>query len=165
MNNAHPLKLALILLTSIFLSSCDPPEAKIVKRPVIHNAPAVQGDGVDQLIAMMNSVRKAENKPILTKSRRLTAAAREHSLSMSQNNFFSHKGLDGNTFRTRTLKNGYHRTFSAENLAKTNHPSRALKLWQDSPVHHKNMMNKTYDRVGISRVGNYWTAIFAADDR
>lgn len=165
MKKAKLLKLLALTILTAFISSCDPQEAVMVKRAVIPNAPAVQGDGADQLIRMINKVRIAENKPILTKSKRLTAAARDHSLSMSQNNFFSHKGLDGNTFRTRTLKRGYHRTYSSENIARTNHPSRALKLWRESPSHNKAMMNKTYTRIGLSRVGNYWTGIFAADDR
>ena len=121
----------------------------------------MQGDGVAQLLSFMNQARRAQGKPTLVMNSKLTAASRAHSVSMNQNNFFSHKGLDGSTFRTRLMKQGYRPSFSAENLAKTNHPLRAFKLWENSPSHYKNMMQKGFKQVGIARSGNYWTAIFS----
>lgn len=165
MNIFQLSKSLLIISISLLIHACDPPEAKTIPRPIIHNLPAVQGNGVDQLLTQINNERQKSGRPILTKSRRLTAAAKDHSLSMYQNNFFAHKGLDGKTFVTRMFRRGYPRTFCAENLVKTNHPSRAFVNWQNSPPHQKAMMNKAYTRVGIYRSGNYWTAIFAADDR
>lgn len=163
MNPPFLLPIIVSSIFTLFTVSCNPPEAQYTKPVSIKNQPSIKGDGTSQLISFINSERARQNKPILTPHPLLKLAAKSHSVSMHQNNFFSHKGLNGETFRTRLMKSGYKRSFAAENLAKTDHPSRAFQMWQNSSSHKANMMNKTYNRVGVHREGRYWTALFASN--
>jgi uncharacterized protein YkwD len=36
-----------------------------------------------------------------------------------------------------------------------------MQGWLSSPGHCKNIMSKTFKEMGVSRVGDYWTQVFA----
>ena len=123
------------------------------------------GNGEGQLIDLINKARAKKGMQNLATDPIITLAAKDHSTAMNTHKFFEHKGLKGESFATRMLRRGYPISTSAENIAISKDPARVFQMWVDSPSHNKNMFNKKFSRIGLSRVGDYWTANFAAEPR
>ncbi len=81
---------------------------------------------------------------------------------MVQHDYFAHRGKDGSDFSERMARYGYPSSHSAENIALAPDAATVFRLWLNSGGHKTNMLSKKYTRVGISRSGDYWTAVFAA---
>ncbi|MBB3196679.1 CAP domain-containing protein [Roseateles terrae] len=97
----------------------------------------------------------------------LAQAADNQSIDMSTNNFFSHTGSNGSTLGQRVTAVGYPWTALGENIAagQTSVDS-VMKGWLASPGHCANIMNPTFQEVGVScrlaastknDYGTYWT--------
>ena len=125
---------------------------------------ALPDDGTPELFRLMNEARRKKRRPQLTIDPRITLAAKDHSDSMAQHNYFAHKGRDGSNFQVRMERRGYPLSHSAENLAMAQDAQRVFQMWWNSKGHKTNMMNKKYTRVGLVRTGDYWTANYAAPD-
>ena len=99
----------------------------------------------------------------------LRTAARNHSIDMAANNYFSHTSLDGRTFDQRIFNAGYTGSFPlGENIAAGQPtPSSVVSAWMASPGHCTNIMTAGFHAVGIgyafstsSTYGHYWTMDF-----
>ncbi|GAB6165409.1 hypothetical protein JCM19992_14090 [Thermostilla marina] len=91
---------------------------------------------------------------------RLCAAARDHSNDMKTLKFFDHNSpVPGKKLPWDRAKR-FGTTASAENIAMGFHDGAAANMgWFHSPGHHKNMLGK-HKRVGVGRVGSYYTEMF-----
>lgn len=99
----------------------------------------------------------------------LTLAARAHSQSMAELNFFSHTGQDGSTPTDRAQAEGYD-GFCGENIAAGQQSTEgAYGAWLQSPGHRANMMGLgiNYREFGYgaandasSNFGSYYTQLF-----
>ena len=92
----------------------------------------------------------------------LEQAALVHSNDMYVNNYFSHASKDGSKAGNRIDKAGYSWKTYGENIAfgyRTE--SDVVKGWLKSPGHCKNIMSKSFKEMGVARVGDYWTQVFA----
>ena len=134
-------------------------EAVIVRPPTVQTA-----KDSEYLLKLINSRRAKEGLPQLTVDERLQRAAHEHSASMARHRYFSHKGKDGSKFIHRITRHGYPRSHSGENIAMSQSAASVCRLWYQSKGHRDIMMEGEFLRVGIARVGDYWTAVFAAPD-
>ena len=139
-------------------SSSSSSAKQVITEPV-HLRPA---DGTDQLLILINKARRKKHRPPLTLDYRLGLAAKDHSNSMAEHNYFAHRGRDGSNFRIRMKRHGYPPSHSAENIAKALDANTVFQMWYDSKGHKVNMMNKKYTHVGIMRTSDYWTANFSA---
>ncbi|MBD8494164.1 CAP domain-containing protein [Pseudomonas syringae] len=100
----------------------------------------------------------------------LAAAAEGHSRSMANNNFFDHKGRNGDTPGDRAELAGYLAQQIGENIAAGQDNARkVVDGWLASPGHCAVLMNPGYSEVGAayaadpkSNAGIYWTALFGA---
>jgi uncharacterized protein YkwD len=101
----------------------------------------------------------------LTWNSQLLHAARDHSIDMAKNNYFSHDGLDGTTASQRIKAAGYHSAFVGENIG-AGQPTveSVVAHWMHSPDHCKNLMNPKFRNVAVACVRNdaathglYWT--------
>lgn len=122
------------------------------------------------MLAEVNALRTKgcrcgnENMPAvtpLTFNQNLTSAADSHARDMHRNDFFDHRGSDGDKVADRSTKAGYSWRTIGENIAL--HPGDLAAVvagWQDSPGHCKNMMNADYKDLGAARSGNYWVQVF-----
>ena len=107
--------------------------------------------------------------PALRWNENLETAARRHSEDMAAHNFFSHTGSDGSSFAERVSATGYRWRRVAENVAAGQRDAEtAIEGWIASPGHCENLMNASYEEVGMSgiEVRNtdyryYWTQVFA----
>jgi uncharacterized protein YkwD len=123
------------------------------------------------LIRMINDVRKKGCRcgdtwypaaPAVTWNNRLEQAALVHSNDMYANNYFSHAAKDGSKAGDRLDDIGYHWRTYGENIAfGYREEKEVVRGWILSPGHCKNIMNKAYKEMGVARVGDYWTQVFA----
>lgn len=123
------------------------------------------------LLQLVNQVRQKGCKcgdtyypatgPILWNTQ-LEQAALVHSNDMYANNYFSHASKDGGKAGNRIDRTGYSWKTYGENIAfgyRTE--TEVVKGWLLSPGHCKNIMSRSFKEMGVARVGEYWTQVFA----
>jgi uncharacterized protein YkwD len=111
------------------------------------------------VLAQLNSVRRANGLVPLKLSATLSKAANEHSLQMGQDGYFAHESFDGSAFWKRVERYypsaGRKYWAVGENLLwsspDVDGPG-ALKLWMASPEHKKNILTAKWREIGISAV-------------
>jgi uncharacterized protein YkwD len=116
----------------------------------------------------INQQRQRYGLSPLRVNERLTQAARNYSKQMADHNFYSHTGLNGQTFRQRVEAQGIRAKLVGENLVKFSarpNPSQvAVASWMNSPGHRKNILlsQMTDTGIGIWKQGKtyYMTQLF-----
>lgn len=121
---------------------------------------------------LVNAERRARGERPLMWDAELARMARSHSESMARQNFFNHKGPDGQGLRERSQKNGITGFRAlAENLAFNkgfaDAASCAVVGWMRSEGHRDNILNDEFTRsgIGIARSADgriYFTQVFVA---
>ena len=125
--------------------------------PVTPDIPAAE----TAIIEMTNAFRAEHDRARVARNAQLTAAARAYAKKLAARGEFTHT-LDGSTPSTRARKAGYGYCQISENLATIydsrgftarEYAKRAVKGWEDSPGHRKNMLMKhvTETGVGVAR--------------
>ena len=120
------------------------------------------------LLGLINRERQNQGLSVLSANSALTAAAREHSRDMAENNYFSHTGSDGSSPFDRMQQAGYSFTAAAENIyagnGSNNTAGSAFSAWMNSAGHRENMLNSAYADAGVgywcndsSEYGGYFT--------
>jgi uncharacterized protein YkwD len=112
-----------------------------------------------QVLAELNTIRRAHDLVPLRLSRPLSSAADSHSRAMGTFGFFSHSSRDGSPFWKRVKSfygPGSNGSWSVgENLLWSTtglDASAALKLWMASPGHRKNILTPGWREIGLSAV-------------
>ncbi len=122
-----------------------------------------------RFLALINEYRAANGVGPLALSVTLGAAARYHSAQIAATDYFSHTLPDGTSWDQNIRNHGYtYNTWLGENLAAGNYdPSYALLQWQRSAPHNANMLEPSFNAIGIGMVaepnsawGYYWTTTF-----
>ena len=119
------------------------------------------------LVNLINGYRGAQGRPGLALQGQLGAAAKSHSVTLAVPN----SGLIHNSDLAAFLKSfcyaGF--TLAGENLARGQQTApQVLAGWQASPTHNANLLNATFNQIGIGRAFSsgcncwYWTAEFGA---
>jgi uncharacterized protein YkwD len=125
----------------------------------------------NELLALVNKYRatgcqcgseyQASTSPVVW-NEVLEQAANGHSNDMNKNNFLQHVGSNGSTLGSRLVAVSYLYVVAAENIAKGyNTPAAVMQGWINSEGHCKNIMNTQVSEIGVSKVGSYWTQVFA----
>ena len=112
------------------------------------------------IIVLVNDEREQYDLTALSEDAQLTSLAREHSISMVENNFFGHERYPGERALDYNMSPG---TMRGENLAKI--PTQqyipgpylslqevcewAVSGWMDSPGHRANILESRYDKTGV----------------
>jgi uncharacterized protein YkwD len=112
------------------------------------------------IIVLVNDERQQYELSILSEDALLTSLAREHSISMVENNFFGHERYPGERLLSYNMSPG---TMRGENLAKI--PTRqyipgpflslqevcewAVSGWMDSDGHRANILEPRYTKTGV----------------
>lgn len=151
----------------------------VLARPLLD---ARLGDGRAAGQALLAQVNAARAKPRLCGRQRFAAArplawnsalgvaAQRHSRAMANDNFFAHRGHDGDWPADRARGAGYRGRQIGENIAAgQGAPGTAMAGWLASPGHCANLMNPMFTQVGAgvaensrSDEGVYWTMLFGA---
>jgi uncharacterized protein YkwD len=117
------------------------------------------GTRARRVLSELNELRRQRNLVPLRVSDGLAAAARDHSLEMAREGYFSHVALGGLSIEDR-LKSYYPVAGSrywavGENLAWGTPDlgaTRALHLWLRSPMHRENLFTAEWREIGIGAV-------------
>jgi uncharacterized protein YkwD len=111
------------------------------------------------VLADINAVRRAHGLGALRLSPNLTAAARQHSVEMAEDGYFSHTSANGAPFDRRIAHFypfGGGRYWSVgENLLWSSpdvDAQGALQMWLDSPEHRANLLSTQWRQIGIAAV-------------
>jgi uncharacterized protein YkwD len=122
-----------------------PPEA-VVAQPVLEA----------RVIGEVNRLRASHGLVQLRPSRKLVAAAAEHSQEMVTAGYFSHDGIHrsyGRRLAAFYPARGHRRWMVGENLvwgSPTIGAREAVQLWMDSPEHKANLLRRGWRELGIS---------------
>jgi len=136
-------------------------------------------EATERALALVNQARAAGRRcgnrvfapaAPLSPSARLRAAALEHSRDMAAHSYLDHAGSDGSTPAMRVARAGYAWRAVGENVAAgLASAQEAVAGWLASPAHCANVMDPDFTETGIayaiapsSRMGVYWTEVFAA---
>ena len=121
---------------------------------------------------LVNAERRSRGEMPLVWDAELTRMARIHSENMARQNFFNHKGPDGQGLRERSRASGISGFRAlAENLAYNKGfadvASAAVVGWMNSAGHRDNILNAEFTRsgIGIARSADgrvYITQVFIA---
>ncbi len=117
----------------------------------------------NEVIRLVNETREKNGLNTLTADWELSRVARYKSQDMKDNNYFSHTSpVYGSPFDM--IKNfGISYRSAAENIAKGQKtPQAVVNAWMNSSGHRANILNSSYNRIGVGYVanGNYWTQMF-----
>jgi uncharacterized protein YkwD len=98
---------------------------------------------------------------------KLGRAAQLHADDMASHDFMSHTGSDGSDAAQRISREGYQWSAIGENVAAGQpSPQEVMNSWLTSPGHCANIMNPSFEHMGIGRaaggsLGVYWAQTFA----
>jgi len=110
----------------------------------------VQASAEQKILELMNAKRTEAGLNPLTMDNTLVQVARYKSNDMIQNNFFDHTNPDGTKWTNWLQTIGYKYTSTGENIAyNTSDPVELFNQWWNSPGHRANMMNSSYNKVGM----------------
>lgn len=125
---------------------------------VSHRAVTVQALESGVLVEI-NSVRREHGLGALRLSPKLSAAARQHSVEMAKDGYFSHNSANGGTFDKRIIRyysSAGRRFWSVgENLLWSSpdvDAAGALRMWMNSPPHRENLLTARWREIGLSAV-------------
>ncbi|MEL6658305.1 MAG: CAP domain-containing protein [Bacteroidota bacterium] len=170
---AHPyFRFSLFLLLTLSFTACQPDEDFI---PEPTGGPGILNEGsaaFQEMILDINDLRaegcrcgNTNMPPVgpLQWNDQIAIAAAEHSADMAQAGVLNHTGTDGSLAGDRLKRNGYDWRSYGENIASGfTSMDGVLQAWIDSPGHCRNLMNASFQEIGIARQGNYWTQVFAS---
>lgn len=117
----------------------------------------------NEVIRLVNEIRVQNGLNKLTGDWELSRVARFKSQDMKDNNYFSHTSpVYGSPFQM--IKNfGISYRAAAENIAKGQAtPQAVVNAWMNSSGHRANILNGSYNKIGVGYVadGRYWTQMF-----
>lgn len=143
------LTLILILCVGIRLAATQhntpytPEPAPIPTKPAVVN--------LDELFALTNSDRAANNVPALTRDPNLDASASDKCADMVAKDYWSHDNPDGSSHWYQFIKNHEAVTSYGENVSRGNNTSPVVNTaFMNSPGHRANILSLRYSKVGFA---------------
>lgn len=112
------------------------------------------------MLDLVNVERTSHEINTLTADSRLVVFARSYANEMADRDFFSHVSPITGNLLSRVNKAGFkHWVLAGENLADAPSAEDAFQALMESPSHRANLLNPTYDAMGIGAVdgGDYGT--------
>jgi uncharacterized protein YkwD len=129
-------------------------------------AEARDADGVVVEIAVLcetNNRRVAEGLAPLRLNAQLVAAARAHAHDMVARGYFAHVTPEGLGPTERAAAQGYVAAgCCGENIAQGHDSAQhVVESWMDSPGHRANILNGSYQEIGVGVVGATYVQVFS----
>lgn len=116
-----------------------------------------------QVVDLTNQERAKQGLPALKVDLTLSKVAREKSLDMQKNNYFSHTSPTYGSPFDMMKKFGVTYRTAGENIAKGQRtPQEVVNAWMNSSGHRANILSTKFTHIGVGYVaeGNYWTQQF-----
>jgi uncharacterized protein YkwD len=132
-------------------------EAKPTPAPARVAAVSCSGEFVQELLCLLNEYRASKNLGKVSGNAALSQVALGHSKWMSENNIFSHTGVNGSRLLDRCKAAGT--ICRAENLAQGVPTAKeVLSMWKNSPGHNANLLGD-YTIIGLGLYDSYTTLL------
>ncbi|WP_035508807.1 CAP domain-containing protein [Halobacillus karajensis] len=116
-----------------------------------------------QVVELTNQEREKQGLEPLKLDTELSGVAKDKSLDMQKNDYFSHNSpTHGSPFDMMKSYGIDYRT-AGENIAMgQTSPEQVVEGWMNSEGHRKNIMNPDFTHIGVGHAedGNYWTQMF-----
>lgn len=116
-----------------------------------------------KVVDLTNQQRVKNGLPGLKVDLALSKVAREKSLDMSTNGYFSHTSPTYGSPFDMMKKFGITYRYAGENIAMGQRtPEEVVNAWMNSEGHRKNILSPNFTHIGVGYVaqGNYWTQQF-----
>lgn len=111
---------------------------------------SIQSAAENKILQLMNQKRTEAGLKPLTMENTLLQVARYKSNHMIQYDYFDHTTPQGNDWTSWLKTMGYKYATTGENIAYNNYDAVELfNQWWNSPGHKANMMNASFNKVGI----------------
>ncbi|MFF0274093.1 CAP domain-containing protein [Streptomyces sp. NPDC004330] len=129
-------------------------------------APAKTADRfVKDVVALANAEREKAGCGPLRSERHLRTAAQRHADDMSARDYYEHDDPEGRDAGDRMTGAGYAWSTWGENIHRgPKTPARAMADWMDSPGHRANILNCTFEDIGVGVTltanGPWWVQNF-----
>jgi uncharacterized protein YkwD len=147
---------AALAAAALMLAGAGPayPQSRPVGSVVVPFGPGVEDsafvpDAEEQLLAMVNEVRKEYHLPPVMMDEGLRGAARSHSRDMAVNGYLGHGSSQGESFFARLAGVVPQGSLVGENVTAAVSIVRAHAVLVHSQGHLKNIINPAFRRVGI----------------
>lgn len=116
-----------------------------------------------EVVRLVNEIRAQNGLSALTYDWELSRVARYKSQDMKDNRYFSHTSpVYGSPFQMMKDFGITYRS-AGENIARGySTPQAVVDAWMNSSGHRANILNASFNRIGVGYVasGNYWTQMF-----
>jgi uncharacterized YkwD family protein len=142
---------------------------QVINIPNVTNAPSVSNDIRSletEVIRLVNAERAKAGRSALVENSKLSNVARIKSNDFIKNNYFSHTSPTYGTPFDMLRSFGITFTAAAENIARgPRTAAEAMNLWMNSSGHRANILNSTYNQIGVgvardNKGSLFWTQIF-----
>ncbi|OLO25335.1 sporulation protein [Alkalihalophilus pseudofirmus] len=116
-----------------------------------------------KVVELTNAERAKHGLAPLSMDEQLSQVARQKSLDMKQNNYFSHQSPTYGSPFDMMRQFGVNYRSAGENIAMGQRsPEEVVNAWMNSDGHRKNILSSSFTHIGVGHVaqGNYWTQMF-----
>lgn len=116
-----------------------------------------------KVVDLTNQERAKSGLAALKVDTALSKVAREKSLDMSKNGYFSHTSPTYGSPFDMMKQFGISYQYAGENIAMGQRtPEEVVQAWMNSEGHRKNILSANFNYIGVGYVesGNYWTQMF-----
>ncbi len=128
---------------ALLLASCAAQAGGDGARPAQEARAPIPSGPEARLLEAVNAARAARGLAALRLDPRLARMADSQAHAMATEDFFAHRGPDGQGLTARLATFGYPYSFAAENLAAGLHDAdEAVAGWLQSPPHRRNLLAK-----------------------
>lgn len=138
------------------------PAEKPAEKPVTNDTSSVSAFE-KQVVELTNQYRAQNGLAPLKLDTELSKVAKDKSLDMQKNGYFSHTSPTyGSPFDMMRNYGIQYRT-AGENIAMGQRsPEEVVQAWMNSEGHRANILNANFTHIGVGHVesGNYWTQMF-----
>lgn len=151
----------LLVLASVVMLAPANVDAATIKVRTCEGGKITLREAERNMFVKHNKTRIANGAPRLCLSPELQRASRKHAQDMIRRDYFSHSTQgSGDTFADRIRAEGYRFSSASENIAygtkRQGWAGSIFNGWMDSSGHRQNILNDTYQQVGIGLdSGNY----------
>jgi len=126
---------------------------------------------VDQVVELINAVRRQEGLEPLSPAASLMEAAQREARAMAESGLLSHTGPDGSTMGERAQAAGYTGWTALGEVIAAGHtsPEAVVAEWLASPEHRARLLDPAYKELGAGYYylsdtiyGHWWVVDLAA---
>ncbi len=119
-----------------------------------------------QILTLVNAERQQAGLSALMRESHLESAAQKHAEDMNRRNYFEHNTPEGKTPTEQIKDSSYPLTgrwTTGQNIARGQKTAeQVMKDWMNSPGHRKNILNSSFQHLGVGYVNSHWVQDFGS---